>query len=429
MISLNTGQKLNLSEVTPETTLNIRVVLSHPDIDISLFGLNADRQLQDDRYFIFYNQISSPHQEILRTQQDHIIKFSVELAKLPQAISRLVFAATSESLPIARMQFGEVLLEVNDKILLSYQLNGVDLQDQKALMLFEIYSHQHVWRLGAVGQGFNGGLKALLEYFGGETTDTATNLNVETKPDLLPPQIVPTVSLIKERQDVLLEKAKVSQPKLVNLIKQASISLEKRGLGEARYRVKLVLDISASMIDEFKSGSVHELVCRALALALRLDDDGEVEVYLFGIKPHRAGKVSIDNIEFFIKTLKFQFEVGTHYSPIMQLVRNDASSETSSDPALILFITDGATTNPKATIKQIMDASKEPLFWKFMGIEQGRVNFEFLEKLDDMPGRLVDNADFFKVKTPIKIPDAELFDLLVNELDTWEREARKLGIR
>jgi len=34
---------------------------------------------------------------------------------------------------------------------------------------------------------------------------------------------------------------------MAKLIKQAVISLEKRGLAEARYRVCLVLDISASM--------------------------------------------------------------------------------------------------------------------------------------------------------------------------------------
>jgi hypothetical protein len=74
------------------------------------------------------------------------------------------------------------------------------------------------------------------------------------------------------------------------------------------------------------------------------------------------------------------------------------------------------------------DAAHEPLFWKFMGIEAGYVNFEFLEKLDDMPGRVVDNADFFKVKSPIRVPDAELFELLVNELDGWSKAARGAGI-
>ena len=77
----------------------------------------------------------------------------------------------------------------------------------------------------------------------------------------------------------------------------------------------------------------------------------------------------------------------------------------------------------------MLDASREPIFWKFMGIEAGRVDFEFLERLDDMPGRVVDNADFFKVKSPIDLPDAELFELLVNELDSWDRDSRKAGLR
>ena len=101
---------------------------------------------------------------------------------------------------------------------------------------------------------------------------------------------------------MLLKKAE-NTPGMVNLIKAAAVSLEKRGLSEARYRVKLVLDISASMTLEFRSGAVDELVRRALALAARLDDDGQVDVYLFGIQPHRAGQVSLDNVVGFVPGL------------------------------------------------------------------------------------------------------------------------------
>jgi len=193
--------------------------------------------------------------------------------------------------------------------------------------------------------------------------------------------------------------------------------------------VKLVLDISASMTQEFRSGAVDDLVRRALALAARLDDDGQVDVYLFGIQAHRIGSVSLETVEGFVPGLRFQFEGGTHYSPILKLVRDESRRESSRDPVLVLFITDGATSNRAAAEREIRDASSEAIFWKFMGIEAGRVDFEFLEKLDDLPGRVVDNADFFKVRSPIRLPDAELFELLVNELDTWDRESRRAGLR
>lgn len=417
MQDLAPGQKLKLADLTPQRQLTVQVQVQHPDADLSVFGLDADRQLKDDRYFVFFNQPSSPANEISIGGEGNTRRFSVDLVALPAAIERLMFVATSDSQPLSAMKGGAVTLSAGGSEVIRMPLSASGLSGEKALMLLELYRHSGDWRLSAVNQGFNGGLKALLEYFGGEAT-----------PDAPTTPAAPAVSLVKEQQAVLLKKAE-STPGMVNLIKQAAVSLEKRGLSEARYRVKLVLDISASMTGEFRSGAVNELVRRALALATRLDDDGQVDVYLFGIQAQRRGKVSLDNVADFVPGLKFGFEGGTHYSPILKMVRQDSREEQSKDPVLVLFITDGATTNRKAAEREILEASSEPIFWKFMGIEAGRVDFEFLEKLDDMPGRVVDNADFFKVKSPINLPDAELFELLVNELDSWDRDSRKAGLR
>ena len=42
-------------------------------------------------------------------------------------------------------------------------------------------------------------------------------------------------------------------------------------------------------------------------------------------------------------------------------------------------------------------------------------DFQFLEELDDMPGRFVDNADFFSVADPAALSDEQLYDLMMNE--------------
>jgi len=419
--TLQPGQKLKLADLTAARQLTVTVQLTHGDADLSVFGLDTERQLKDDRYFVFFNQPQSPAREIVMGGTGDTRTFEVNLTALPATIERLMFVATSDSQPLSTMTGGAVTLAASGGELARLPLSGTGLAGEKALMLLELYRHAGDWRVAAVQQGFNGGLKALLEYFGGEAAPDAA-------PDAPTPAPAAPVSLVKERQAVLLKKAE-STPGMVNLIKQAAVSLEKRGLAEARYRVKLVLDISASMTGEFRSGAVNELVRRALALATRLDDDGQVDVYLFGIQARRMGKVSLENVADFVPGLKFGFEGGTHYSPILKMVRDDSRQEQSKDPVLVLFITDGATSNRKAAEREIFEASREPIFWKFMGIEAGRVDFEFLEKLDDLPGRAVDNADFFKVKSPINIPDDQLFELLVNELDSWDRESRRAGLR
>ncbi|MCC6374955.1 MAG: VWA domain-containing protein, partial [Moraxellaceae bacterium] len=86
--------------------------------------------------------------------------------------------------------------------------------------------------------------------------------------------------------------------------------------------------------------------------------------------------------------------------------------------------TDGATSNRKAAENQMLYASYQPIFWQFMGIGRDG-SFEFLEKLDDLTGRYLDNADFFSVKTPQEYSDEQLFARLMNEYPTWIKQAQQ----
>lgn len=409
---LQAGQRVPLSTLGVGQRLSVEIHCTLDGADLTAFGLQ-DGKLADDRYMVFFNQPRSPEGALELARQGVDTTFSVDLAALPTSITEIYFTATHDTQPIAGA--GALSIKVGNA---TFDVKP-HLKAEKAVMLIRLYRHADGWRLATVVQGFNGGLDALVRHFGGEVAEA--DADTASAP-------APTVNLHKERQRVLLEKAEREQPQLVSLIKTASVSLEKRGLADARYRVKLVLDISGSMQNEYRSGAVQALAERALALAARLDDDGEVEVYLFGVKAHRSGTLSLDNVSGFVDRLKVKLEGGTHYSPVMKMVREDAEKEGRDLPCLVLFITDGGTSNPAVVVRQMTEAAHEPIFWKFMGIEEGRVNFDFLEKLDDLPGRVVDNADFFRVPAPIKIADAELFDLLLNELDGWQRDAKAAGI-
>jgi len=56
------GHKAKVSDLTPGTDLYVGVQINAPGLsfDISCFGLDANEQLSDDRYFIFFNQPKSP---------------------------------------------------------------------------------------------------------------------------------------------------------------------------------------------------------------------------------------------------------------------------------------------------------------------------------------------------------------------------------
>ena len=57
------GQKLELTKLTEAKQIEVERSLEAPaqtEVDVSCFGLDGAKKLSDDRYFIFYNQKTSP---------------------------------------------------------------------------------------------------------------------------------------------------------------------------------------------------------------------------------------------------------------------------------------------------------------------------------------------------------------------------------
>jgi hypothetical protein len=55
-------------------------------------------------------------------------------------------------------------------------------------------------------------------------------------------------------------------------------------------------------------------------------------------------------------------------------------------------------------------------------------DFRFLEYLDTMSGRFVDNANFFSVTDPEDITDEELYGLLMTEYPQWLSEVKNKSL-
>jgi hypothetical protein len=95
-------------------------------------------------------------------------------------------------------------------------------------------------------------------------------------------------------------------------------------------------------------------------------------------------------------------------------------------PVYVMFVTDGDTSDESIAEEQIRSSSYEPIFWQFMAI--GRGGFSFLRKLDTMSGRYIDNANFFDVDSPDRVPDDKLYDLLMTEYPSWVKQAKLKGL-
>lgn len=170
MQAFQTGQKSKLAALTPQTKLSLSVRVTGPakEYDLILFGLDAQNRLSDDRYMIFFNQPESPQGSLKMqsgTRGEKI--FQIDLDQLPGSIRRLSLASTVEEGTFAAIDHAEITLSADGQPIASYRVTGRDFQQQRAVMLFDVY-YKDVWRVGAVGQGFNGGLQALVEHYGGQ---------------------------------------------------------------------------------------------------------------------------------------------------------------------------------------------------------------------------------------------------------------------
>ena len=177
MPQLLRGQKIKLGDLTPALQLRAGIGAASPSLsfDISCFGVDANGKLSDDRYFVFFNQRTSPEGALrmVGSQSGDAETFEIDLSKLPASIVKLVFALTVDGAgEMKALQSGYFRLEANGSEVARFPFAGSDFGAEKAIIAAEIYK-KDVWRLAAVGQGFAGGLSALLKNFGGEEIGAA----------------------------------------------------------------------------------------------------------------------------------------------------------------------------------------------------------------------------------------------------------------
>ncbi len=513
----------------PVPTTALRAVVSWrtggaPDVDVSALLLADTGKVRGEEDFIFYNQPAHPSGAVAHAGKQNASDgtatdaIRVDLSRVPADVVRIVVGASADG-----GTFGQVpglALKLLDEAGREHAVFDIaDATTETAFLFGELYLRNGAWKFRAVGQGYASGLAGLATDFGiavdaepeppaapqappapaaGYTpppmppsaVQTAPNPAVRTLPtaptapagappvpQTAPPQAAPasgTVSLKKQKL-VNMEKrlGEEGHGRLLDLTKKAAVSLEKRGLGEHTARVALCLDISASMQNLFQSGKVQALVERVLSLGLRFDDNGEVDVFLFGQNGHEAGTLNLKQYQGWTNQMlqRYPLEGGTDYAAAMRLLRENYFKSSGPRhapladrvPVYVMFITDGMTSTEQLTREQVTYSSYEPIFWQFMGIgpspkavdkvdpsatvqtgpkkkpklaerlqnkliEKLTGGFAFLEELDNLQGRYTDNAAFFAVTDPANLTDEALFDLMMEEYPDWLNRARSMGL-
>lgn len=388
------------------------------DLDITNFMVGTNGKVPSDDYMIFYNQPEDPERSVSFSNNGaNSVRFSINLDKISPTVEKCVFTATLDGAgTFSGVQGCRLVVKSDANNEIVYEVTGAT--EERALVVAELYKHSSGFKIRGIGRGFNGGLKPLAEAHG---------VVVEEEAPAPAPQPVaqPTPAPVK----VNLTKIDLLKEKVV-------VSLEKKNIWTEKARVVAVLDASGSMAGLYRKGTVQRAFERALAVAACFDDDGEMDVYFFGDKTFKAPSVTERDFEDYVKRTypgpgiakKPKIGYGNNEPDVIaEVIRKYTKEIPRFDiPTYVLFFSDGGIYKDKEIGKLLKEASNKNIFWQFIGI--GKANFGILQKLDDLPGREVDNADFFSFRDLDKVTDEELYDRLFNEFPGWLREVRRKGI-
>lgn len=225
----------------------------------------------------------------------------------------------------------------------------------------------------------------------------------------------------------------------------AKLVLEKVSLpNPPPMRVVNVFDVSYSAKGLFSDGTVQNAFDQFLGAAMRLDDNGEVDSYVFDNKAHRIATATAQDYGSFVQKKILQSKGsmwnGTTYSSAIELVLADMfapkagkpgflgglfgakkAESASNDPVVVFFVTDGENdTSDNATARAMLRAAAgKPIYWFMIGI--GRLSFSLLTKVADE----FDNVGFIKLPN-LKISDQAMYEaLFTEEFVSWVKRLPK----
>lgn len=225
-----------------------------------------------------------------------------------------------------------------------------------------------------------------------------------------------------KNSDIESKTTGISLTKSTNSLDKVLVDLSKTSrvdLSKHTARVALAMDYSGSMSNLFDNGSVQKTITRLLPIALKFDDDGELESWLFSNKEEKLNPITVNNYKDYVEKVMKKAKMnmgGTNYAPVLKDIAKYYKKK-SDIPAFIIFITDGENSDATETNKIVRELSEYNIFIQFVGI--GKERFNYLKTLDNLDGRKCDNTGFTKVSDMNCMSDEELYTELLRQYKDW----------
>ena len=184
-IELTKGERFNLSQEVPNFNKlaialgwQVSQTAQNCDIDASVFMLAADGRIPDEKYFVFYNNLTSPDGAVRHSGDSRNGQIEgddetvyVDLSKINSAIQEIVFVVTihegqqnNQSFSLVTNAFIRLYNSENLSELVRYNLNQIFSQET-ALEFGRLYKKNGEWRFQPVGQGYNAGLQSFVDKY------------------------------------------------------------------------------------------------------------------------------------------------------------------------------------------------------------------------------------------------------------------------
>ena len=184
-IELTKGERFNLSQEVPNFQKlaialgwQVSQTAQNCDIDASVFMLGADGRIPDEKYFVFYNNLTSPDGAVRHSGDSRNGQIEgddetvyVDLSKINSAIQEIVFVVTlhegqqkNQSFSQVTNAFIRLYNSETESELVRYNLNQI-FSEETALEFGRLYQKNGEWRFQAVGQGYNAGLQSFVDKY------------------------------------------------------------------------------------------------------------------------------------------------------------------------------------------------------------------------------------------------------------------------
>jgi hypothetical protein len=183
-------------------------------------------------------------------------------------------------------------------------------------------------------------------------------------------------------------------------------------------KVAIALDISGSMDNLYKNGTVQQVVEKLLAVALSISSNDQLDIWTFNDSARRLNSVSKANFQNYVSSNGITSSGGTNVSTVLVDIDKKYFQESTSCNVFAIILTDGDIGELQTFIT---NSHIKPVFWQFVGLGNDFTKLNTLNNANK-------NVSFFSLNDISTISDNDLYNKLLAEFPNWYKESETKGL-